>query len=64
MSVESNEGISLDELENCHWIVKTIQEILSGKEWDSDTLAQIAQVLIEEGYEINERGNNGEESTR
>lgn len=35
-------------------IIQSIVAILSGKEWDSDTPADIADILTANGYEIKE----------
>ncbi len=35
-------------------IVRDIQDLLSGKQWDADTVVNIADILTHEGFEIKE----------
>jgi len=37
---------------NDHDAMLAIQELLDGVEWNNNTLAQIAEILIESGYRI------------
>ena len=44
---------------NDHDILLAIQELLDGVEWTADTLAEIAELLAENGYRV--RDLDGEE---
>lgn len=37
-----------------HTVTQEIQQLLSGKEWDSDTIERVADILREHGYPIRE----------
>ena len=37
-----------------HIVIQEIQQLLSGQEWDSDTIESVAEILREHGYPIRE----------
>lgn len=39
-----------------HELVLKIQDLLNGKEWDTDTLDNIAALLVAYGYEVRDPG--------
>lgn len=37
---------------NDHELLLAIQELLSGQQWDADTLQEVVELMIAEGYSI------------
>jgi hypothetical protein len=64
--LEPSDEIEVDEVEeiNDHSLVVAIQEILSGKVWTPDSLQQVANVLQDAGYVLEEPQNDAAVQTQ